>query len=127
MTGETETFDSTTPAGVFTSRWWGIVSTVYMLLGPFAVLLGWIGTIGPIFDGSGPPRALLDKPQVYFLVCLLAPLVLGFVVATAIEFRRKAEPPLSGWRLRRRILRIVLGFLFPFLPVWLLIEVLIHS
>lgn len=37
MSRTAESFDPTAPAGVFTSRWWGIVSTVYLVLAPLAL------------------------------------------------------------------------------------------
>ena len=99
-----EPFDPNEPAGVFTSRWWGIVSTVYLFLGPlfmFGMIL--IGVMAAATDQD--TNSIAD-----FLFAILAPLVIGFLIATGIEFRRKAEPPLSPARKIRRFVRIGIGF-----------------
>jgi len=94
---------------VFTSRWWGIVSTVYLFAAPIPILLGIMN-----YSASALSNRALVAGGFLFL-CVFGPLFFGLLVATVIESRRKSEPPLPRNRLLRRMLRITFGFAAPFL------------
>lgn len=114
-----QAFDPNAPAGVFTSRWWGIVSTVYLVLAPLPIVAGVILLFAAALGEGNGLRPVLFEPPVFQLVCLLGPMVVGFLVATGIEFRRKVEPPLPRRRFVLRMVHIVVGFTIPFLLAYL--------
>ena len=86
---------------MFTSRWWGIVSTTYLVTAPVLMLALW---------------AAQFAPGIVAMMILAAPLPLGIAVATAIESRRSPEPPLPLFDDKvLRGLRITIGLLVPLL------------
>jgi len=90
----------------FSSRWWGVVSTVYLFTSVILLIVAW-----NIQYSMGSTIGLFMK-----LVALVAPLLLGFPVASAIESGRSPEPPLELFDDRLlRGLRIFIGFLLPLL------------
>jgi len=90
----------------FSSRWWGIVSTVYLFTAVILLIVAW-----NIQYAMGSTIGFCMK-----VVALVGPLFLGFSVASAIESGRSPETPLELFDDRLlRGLRIFIGFLLPLL------------
>ena len=99
--GEAGTIIAMSTVRMFSSRWWGIVSTTYLVTAPFLMMGLW---------------AAWYKPRVVEVILLVTPLLLGIGIATAIESRRSPEPPLPLFDDRvLRGLRITAGLLVPVL------------
>ena len=101
------------PADAFTSRWWGIVSTVYLCTAPLTIVWGFWSFMFLRLLGPVAPRTAGTFEYFALGLWTFGPLLVGVLLATAIEARRTAEAPLTGARRWRRGLRIALGLLLP--------------